>query len=127
MCKKPYVSWLRKNKNRPPAEADSLSLTEKLTLDVEPFLETLNTSACIDELLLTGKERMALGADIDFDKVAFLGRTRNKGLSASTLNFHRFILRMYIRLHYITSLSLLHYPLGCNADIDYIIFFRLSQ
>ena len=34
-----------------------------ISLDIETFLETINTTASIYQLLLAGIERMALGAD----------------------------------------------------------------
>lgn len=105
MCKKPCVSWLRKNKNRPPAEADSLSLTEKLTLDVEPFLEALNTSACIDELLLAREERMAVRANFNAD--VFFCRTGHKSIAACACNSRPLILGMDSLFHlYLTSHNL---------------------
>ena len=60
--------------------------------------ELINTSACVNELLLSGKERMALGADVNAD-LAALGRTGNEGLAASTLNGYFFVVRMESFLH----------------------------
>ena len=39
----------------------------KLLVHTETLLEAVNTSACINKLLLTGVERMALGADFNSD------------------------------------------------------------
>lgn len=75
----------------------------RLKLNTVSFFEFVDSSAGIDEFLLTSEIRVALRADIDLDNVYVFGRTGNEGFSASTLNFHLFVFRMNIRLHVITS------------------------
>ena len=41
-------------------------------LDIVSFLELVYTAACIHKLLLTGEERVALVADINFHRFNFL-------------------------------------------------------
>ena len=64
--------------------------------------ELVNTSAGINKLLLTGKERMALGADVYTDVTA-LGGTGNKRFSASADNLGFLIIRMDCLFHYTNS------------------------
>ena len=65
---------------------------------LKTLLELINASACVNELLLAGKERMALGADVNTD-LAALGRTGLEGFAASTLNGYYFVVRMESFLH----------------------------
>ena len=43
------------------------NIDKYLLVETETLLETVNTSAGINELLLAGEERMALGADFNSD------------------------------------------------------------
>ena len=61
------------------------------------LFESVYSSAGIDELLLAGKERMALRADIDME--ILLGGTGLEGRTASALNGSLLVLRMYAFLH----------------------------
>ena len=74
------------------------SLEKLSSACLKTLLELINASACINELLLAGKERMALGADVNAD-LAALGRTGNEGFAASTLNGYFFVSRMESFLH----------------------------
>ena len=65
------------------------------------LLELVNASACIYEFLLTGIERMALGADFDVH-ITLNGMGLN-GLAASTSDGSFLILGMYSSLHFNTS------------------------
>ena len=69
-----------------------------LTCCFKTASELINASAGINELLLTGEERMALRADVYAD-LAGLGGTGNEGLAASTLNGYFFVVRMESFLH----------------------------
>ena len=89
-------------------------------LKTESFLEFINASACIDKFLLAGEERMAFTANIDFDNVDVLGRSRLESFSASALDGDNFIFRMNIRFH-IFHLSVV------NATLLYIIFTAMSN
>ena len=64
----------------------------KLFLHTETLLETVNTAAYINKLLLTGKERMALGANFNTD--ILLGRAGLDHVTASAGNGGLLILRM---------------------------------
>lgn len=68
-----------------------------ISLDIETFLETINTTASIYQLLLAGIERMALGADIHFH--LFLCGTRLKSFTAYAANHTLAVLGMDVFLH----------------------------
>ena len=63
----------------------------------QTLLELVNASACINELLLAGEERMALGAD--FNLQIALGGARLDFCAASTLDGALFIFGMDLILH----------------------------
>ena len=65
--------------------------------NVEALLETVNTSARVNQLLLAGIERMALGTDIHLH--LFLGRAGFKSFTAYAANHALTILGMNIFLH----------------------------
>ena len=68
-----------------------------ISFDIETFLETINTTASIYQLLLAGIERMAFGADIHFH---FLFRgTRLKSFTAYAANHTLAVLGMDVFLH----------------------------
>ena len=73
-----------------------------LTSCFETASELINASAGINEFLLTGKERMALGADVDTDLTA-LGGTGNERLSACADDLGLLVIRMDSFLHYTNS------------------------
>ena len=68
-----------------------------ISLDIETFLETINTTASIYQLLLAGIERMALGADINLH--LFLCRPGLKRLTAYAANHTLAVLGMDVFLH----------------------------
>ena len=72
------------------------STTHFLSLfgSVKAFVELFDSTAGINELLLAGKERMALGADIDGNNVGLLGSARFKGIAARTDNCRFSVLGM---------------------------------
>ena len=72
-------------------------------LHIVSFLEFVYTAACVNELLLACKERVALIADIHPERVYVLGGTRGKCLAAGAYNRNFVIFRMYIGLHFFTS------------------------
>ena len=73
------------------------SLPDQLLVQVESSLEAVNTSAGINELLLTGKERVALGAD--FYRDILLGGSGLIYSATSTTNGSRLVIRMDSFLH----------------------------
>ena len=66
-------------------------------LDAVTLLETIDTTAGVNQLLLAGIERVALGAD--FNAQLLLGRARHEGVAANAGNVHLLILRMDAFLH----------------------------
>ena len=64
----------------------------------DSLLELIHTSAGVNKLLLTGKERMALGANFNFD-LAALGGLGFYGLAACTSDDALFVLRMDSLFH----------------------------
>ena len=67
--------------------------------ETELLVELLHAAAGIDELLLAGKERMALGANFNTD--ILLSRTGLNNITASTGNGSLSIVRMDLFLHFI--------------------------
>ena len=67
----------------------------------ETLLELVNASAGINELLLAGEERMALGADVhaQFTVGVPLRRTGGHGFATRATNRYLFILRMDSLFH----------------------------
>ena len=61
-------------------------------------LELVKTTACIDKLLLTGVEGVALGTNFNSDFAA-LGGLGSNNLAASATDYALFIIRMDSRLH----------------------------
>ena len=75
-------------------------------------LELVNASACVNKLLLTGEEGMALGADIN-SQLAALGRLGYNSLTASTSDGARLIVRMdsVFHFHYLISKYLMFFDI----------------
>ena len=70
----------------------------------QSLLELINSTACVNEFLLTGKEGMTFRANFNSHFSAICGLGYN-GLAASTLDGHFFVIRMDSGLHSIyTSL-----------------------
>ena len=78
------------------------AITELLVSSFKTASELINTSAGINEFLLTGKERMTLGADVNADFVALCG-TSSECLAASANNFCFNIVGMDCFFHYTNS------------------------
>ena len=68
-------------------------------LSAETTIELVDTSAGFNLLLLAGVERVALGANVEFQNVAFLGRAGYEGSSASAHGGDFMIIGMYIFFH----------------------------
>ena len=77
--------------------AISFALHKLFFLQIVTLLKPIHTSAGINELLFSGKERMALGADFNTD-IALSG-LRIDYIAASTGNGRVLIFRMNILLH----------------------------
>ena len=78
---------------------------ELLSDSSQSLLELVQTSACIDKLLLAGVEGVALGADFN-SHLATLGRTRDDSLAAGALNDALNVLGMDSVLHFHLPLTL---------------------
>ena len=66
-------------------------------LQIESLVETINTSTGVNQLLLAGIERVALGADFNSD--VLLGGTGRKDVATSTTDRCLFVLGMDTFLH----------------------------
>ena len=72
-------------------------------LQAESLVETVNTSTGVNQLLLAGIERVALGADFNSD--VLLGRTSGKDIAASAADGSLIVLGMETFLHCCSPLS----------------------
>jgi hypothetical protein len=63
------------------------------------LVEPIHASRGVDQLLLTGKERVASRADFDV-QVAFFGRASLKGLATSAANGNFYVFRMNSWFHF---------------------------
>ena len=61
-------------------------------LNAESLVKPINTSTGVNQLLLAGIERVALGADFDLDIT--LGRAGGKGIATSATDSGLLVLRM---------------------------------
>ena len=66
-------------------------------LQTKSLVETINTSTGVNQLLLAGIERVALGADFNSD--VLLGGTAGKNVATSTTNGSLFVVGMDTFLH----------------------------
>ena len=66
-------------------------------LQAESLVETINTSTGVNQLLLAGIERVALGADFNAD--VLLGGAGRKDVATGTANRSLFVLGMDTFLH----------------------------
>lgn len=67
-------------------------IVSELLIHTETLLKFVNTSACVNKLLLTCVERMALGADFDLD--ILLSGLGLDNVAASTGNSGLLVIRM---------------------------------
>ena len=68
-------------------------------LQAEALVEAINTSTGVNQLLLAGIERVALGAD--FHTNVLLGRTSGKDIAAGAADGGLFVLGMDTFLHFV--------------------------
>ncbi len=81
--------------------------SETVLLHAEALLEAIYTTACIDELLLSGEERMALRANFNTD-ILFCG-TGLDDITASAGNGSLTVIRMDLFLHLIHLFHIYRY------------------
>ena len=79
---------------------DLLNGEQLLACCLKSLLKLVNSTACINEFLLAGKEGMTLGANFNSHFTA-LGGLGYNGLTASALDRHFFVIRMDSGLHFI--------------------------
>ena len=96
-----------------------------MLLNTVSFLELINTSAAVDELLLTGEERVALGTDFYLD--VLLGRTSFNYVAACALDGRGLVIGMDTVFHYVTAFSVFFIqrgsnPFGISRKNNYSIF-----
>ena len=82
-----------------PAFVQNQSKIRLLASSLKSLLELVKTTACIDKLLLTGVEGMALGTNFNSDFAALSGLGSNN-LAASATDYALLIIRMDSRLHF---------------------------
>ena len=70
-----------------------------LLLQAKTLVEAINTSTGVNQLLLAGIERVALGADLNTN--VLLGRTSGKDIAAGTADGGLFVLGMDTFLHFV--------------------------
>ena len=70
-----------------------------LLLQAETLVEAINTSTGVNQLLLAGIERVALGADLDTDLL--LGGAGGKDVTAVATDRGLFVLGMDTFLHFV--------------------------
>ena len=70
-----------------------------LLLQAKTLVETVNTSTGVNQLLLAGIERVALGADLDTDLL--LGGASGKDVTAVATDRGLFVLGMDTFLHFV--------------------------
>jgi hypothetical protein len=68
-------------------------------LQAKTLVEAINTSTGVNQLLLAGIERVALGADLNTN--VLLGRTSGKDIAASAADGGLFVLGMDTFLHFV--------------------------
>ena len=71
----------------------------KVLLQIESLVEAINTSTGVNQLLLAGIERVALGADFNSD--VLLGGTSRKDVATSTTDGSLFVVRMDAFSHFV--------------------------
>ena len=106
----------------------NVRMTISVFANIITLLESVNTSAGINELLLAGKERMAIGADI-YTKV-FGGGSGLKGSAAGTLNNGGLVVGMDSLLHNIFHLFRRNVDINKQSKYIYhgtISYFRLNS
>lgn len=87
-------------------------------------LELVNTSACVNKLLLTCKEGMTLRANFNSELSALCGSCLNR-LAARTSDYALFILGMHVLFHYFSphKISSLFFDSDFTSGLIISLFF----
>ena len=97
------------------------SLCGELLLEVfESLLELVNTSACINKLLLAGEEGVALRANFNSDLASLSGLCYN-GLAACALDNALFVLGLNSFFHFILPHKIISLLVGSDFTSGIII------
>ena len=76
-----------------------MRISSVFLLQAEALVEAINTSTGVNQLLLAGIERVALGADLNTD--VLLGGTGRKDVTTGTANGSLFVIGMDTFLHFV--------------------------
>ena len=87
------------NKKKKIRTAYTVRISSVFLLQVKALVEAINTSTGVNQLLLAGIERVALGADLNTN--VLLGRTSGKDIAACTADSGLFVLGMDTFLHFV--------------------------
>ena len=93
----PVKSRLKKDNKTAPVDPEAEALLNSVS-----FLEFIDASAGIHEFLPAREEGMAFAADIHFQNVNILRRTRFEGLAACADDGYFVIFRMNSRFHFLS-------------------------
>ncbi len=113
--------------------SDKILVESLFTALLETLLELVNSSACVNKLLLSCKERMALGANVNAKLAALaLCGMCSYGFAACATNRYFFILRMDSCLHCFHLINLLKilmhralYHTCFQKSIVFFLFFSI--
>ena len=97
-------------------------LWKLLVESFESLLELINTSACIDKLLLAGEEGMALRANLN-SYLASLGGLSNDGLAACALDHALFVFGLNSFFHFSLPHKIISLLVGSDFTSGVIISF----
>ena len=90
----------QKTKKKGTACCRSLDLSSLLFVEAVLLVELVNTSACVNQLLLARKIGVTLVANFHLDDVGVFGCTRLERSATSTYNSRLMIIRMYTLFHF---------------------------
>ena len=91
-----FLSFIQNKKIRTANRSPEIFV---FLLQAEALVEAINTSTGVNQLLLAGIERVALGAD--FHTNVLLGRTSGKDIAAGAADGGLFVLGMDTFLHFV--------------------------
>ncbi len=91
-----------------------------LVESLKSLLELVNTSACINKLLLAGEEGMALRANLDSDLASLCGLCNN-GLAACALDNALYIFGLNSFLHFFVPHKIISLLVGSDFTSRIII------
>ena len=93
------ILFCRKNKKSLYYETVVQTDSGLFLLQAETLVEAINTSTGVNQLLLAGIERVALGADLNTN--VLLGRTSGKSVATCTADRGLIVLGMDTFLHFV--------------------------